>query len=169
MKTVGNWIKKIWGWIEKLTDTTSSVFLLAICLLIFTGVITRYILKFSLSWNDEVCKYLFCWMVFLGMQFGARDRKEIRIDILDTMLKGKAQIILDLVNNLLSILALAALLMSSIPLIQNGRRFTSPVLVLPMNLVYSCVFIGCVLIEIQYFIRLGKTLLKLFGRKEAES
>jgi TRAP-type C4-dicarboxylate transport system permease small subunit len=40
--------------------------MVAMCVDIFVGVYTRYVVGQAAPWYDEVARYLFIWMVFLG-------------------------------------------------------------------------------------------------------
>ena len=40
----------------------------------------RYIFNNSLSWSEELARYLFIWMVYLAIGYAAKQRKHIKID-----------------------------------------------------------------------------------------
>ena len=56
------------------------VLLCVMSLLIFVQVIMRYIFNNSLSWSEELARYLFIWMVYLAIGYAAKQRKHIKID-----------------------------------------------------------------------------------------
>lgn len=49
-------------------------------LVIFLQVIFRYFLMQSLSWSEEVARYLFVWLTFLGASVVARSRSHITVE-----------------------------------------------------------------------------------------
>lgn len=48
---------------------------------IITGlqVFSRYVLDDAISWSEEICRYMFVWMVFFGISYAIRQRRHIRI------------------------------------------------------------------------------------------
>jgi len=48
--------------------------------LIFTQVVFRYILNNSLIWTEELAKYLFVWLTFIGAASVFKDKKHIGVD-----------------------------------------------------------------------------------------
>jgi TRAP-type C4-dicarboxylate transport system permease small subunit len=48
---------------------------------IITGlqVFSRYVMNDAISWSEEVCRYMFVWMVFFGISYAIRQRRHIRI------------------------------------------------------------------------------------------
>ena len=47
-------------------DLFLGIIFCLIVLLIFTQVLFRYLLNNSLNWTEELAKYLFVWMTFIG-------------------------------------------------------------------------------------------------------
>ena len=61
--------------------------LMAICfgsmtLVIFAQVIFRYILKSPLAWSEELARYLFVWVSFIGSVVAARRNQHIGVEML---------------------------------------------------------------------------------------
>lgn len=48
--------------------------------IIFLQVIFRYFLLQSLSWSEEIARYLFIWLTFLGASVVARSRSHITVE-----------------------------------------------------------------------------------------
>ena len=51
-------------------ETVLCVLLVAIVALIFTQVVTRYLLHVSLSWSEESARYLLMWLAMLSAAYG---------------------------------------------------------------------------------------------------
>jgi TRAP-type C4-dicarboxylate transport system permease small subunit len=56
--------------------------MLALCVDIFAGVFSRYVVGQALSWYDEVARYLFIWMVFLAAAVAVRRRAHFGVNLL---------------------------------------------------------------------------------------
>jgi len=53
---------------------------------IFTNVIMRYVFNNSLSWSEELARYLFIWFSWMGVSAGLKDGAHLRVEILTTKL-----------------------------------------------------------------------------------
>ena len=49
-------------------------------LILFLQVVMRYVFKSSLSLSEELARYIFVWLVYLGISYGAKIMKHIKID-----------------------------------------------------------------------------------------
>lgn len=65
-------------------EKNACVLLLAAILIILTyQVMARYILKTTPSWSEELSRYLFIWVIFLGASYAAQAASHIRIETLN--------------------------------------------------------------------------------------
>lgn len=65
-------------------------------IIVFLNVVLRYCFHNSLHWVDELARYLFIWLIWLGADFAFHERRHLRIDMLSAALKGKPKLILEL-------------------------------------------------------------------------
>lgn len=70
--------------------------LLISTLIVFLNVVLRYCFDHSLAWVDELARYMFIWLIWLGADFALANRKHLRIDILSSRLQGAARKYLEL-------------------------------------------------------------------------
>jgi len=54
----------------------------ALCIDIFIGVYTRYVMGEAVHWYEEVARYLFIWMAFLGAAVAVRRRLHFVVHVL---------------------------------------------------------------------------------------
>ena len=52
----------------------------AIGLVLSFQVIMRYVFHSSLGWSEELARYMFVWLVFIGISYGAKVMRHIKID-----------------------------------------------------------------------------------------
>lgn len=75
-----------------------------------TEVVRRFALSYSSTWAEEIARYAFIYLVWIGVAAAVRDRGHIRIDVIMGFLgnRGKAVIYLigDFIMLFVSILAL---------------------------------------------------------------
>lgn len=82
-----------------------------IVIVMFLQVFFRYALNNSLTWNEEIVRFLFIWLVFLGTAINIRDKWNIGVDVLADLLPKsytKSTQLLDLILVLGFLLFLAA-------------------------------------------------------------
>ena len=75
-------LKKIWYHLEEFILLPILVFQVV---LIFAQVVLRYIFSSSLTWSEELARYLFVWLMWFGVSYAARNRSHLRI----TMIRDK--------------------------------------------------------------------------------
>ena len=44
-------------------------------------VVTRYVLKVALPWSEEIARYLFLWLTWVGASYATKERKHVSIDL----------------------------------------------------------------------------------------
>lgn len=54
-------------------------------------VIRRFVLSYSSIWGEEVSRYAFIYLVWIGLAMAVRDRSSIRIDVLLQFVSSKAK------------------------------------------------------------------------------
>ena len=55
---------------EHAEDVLAVILMSAATLIIVIQVIMRYLFKNSLSWSEEMARYLFVWMTFISISYG---------------------------------------------------------------------------------------------------
>ena len=56
------------------------VFFVAITILLFVQVVSRYCLGHSIAWTEELAQIMFVWMLYFGIAAAVRKRKFLRIE-----------------------------------------------------------------------------------------
>ena len=70
-------MKYVW---EHLEEFFIIPLMFAMSIIIFIQVIMRYVFQNSLTWSEELARYMFVWLVYFAVSFTARREKHIRID-----------------------------------------------------------------------------------------
>ena len=74
-------MKKAIHWLDEyLEEFLMVVFLIAMTLIMGIQVFSRYILGVSLSWSEEITRYLFIWSAFLSVSLCTKKCISIKID-----------------------------------------------------------------------------------------
>ncbi len=108
----------------------------ATILIVAAQVVFRYVLNSSLTWSEELSRYLFVWITFLGAALAVRDGIHIRIDMLVTRLPERVAKVLAALVGLLVFGFLLAMIVWGFQLVRQTSGTPSPALRLPENYVY---------------------------------
>lgn len=135
-------IKKIWDHLEEYILVSSLMFNV---ILIFIQIIMRYIFQNSLSWSEELARYIFLWQIWLGASFAVKEHKHLRIEAFLNLLPKKINKYVELLSLLIWFCFSAFLAYKGselvIILIEHGQL--SPAMRMPMFYAYSSVPVGC--------------------------
>lgn len=132
----GAFMKKIVTYYNKIEAHLLVASLLFTVVLIFGQVVLRYVFQTSLSWSEELARYIFIWQIWLGTSVAQKDRVHVRIQIFQGTKKQRYFTIAADVIWLLFCLFLVVYGFNLVWSIKS-RRFLSAALRLPMYLVYA--------------------------------
>lgn len=135
------------------------VMLAAIAAVMGFSVVMRYGLNDSLSWAEEICKYLFVWSTFLSASLCLKRRSSIKIDMLLLALPANMQRFLLIIGDIV-MLAFFLYMLKAAWTVTSGlyvSQQTSPALELKMYWIYLSTVVGfalCVfrLLQRMYFL-----------------
>ena len=82
----------------------STAFVMTV--MIFLQVVYRYVLGESLSFSEELARYIFIWVAFLGWVIASHNKSHIRISLVTDRSGPKLKLVLGLFSNL-SVMAFA--------------------------------------------------------------
>lgn len=157
-------MKKIY---DQLEENLLFIALVFSVFLIFVQVVMRYVFGRSLSWSEELARYLFIWYTWIGTSLAVRKRRHIRIEILTDFLKEKAKLRLELFVLLVwagfsAFLAFKGFQVGKFLYTSNQ---TSPALEIPMFFAYAAVPAGCALMCMRLLEEMKAVFLRLSGRE----
>lgn len=125
-------------WLDKYFENTVACILLAtMTAAIFLQVVTRT-LDFSVSWTEELARYCFIWLVYIGISFAVAKKSHIKIEAINMLLDEKEKKYLSLFSDMVFFLFSSVILFKSTQMVINLYLLgqTSPALGLPMWMVY---------------------------------
>ena len=93
-------IRLIWDDLEKYL---MMLFLVVLFLNVFVQICMRVFFNSPLTFTEEVSRYAFCWMVFLGLSYSTKHGKHIRLDLIPSRLPDWLQLVLTVFIHLLTI------------------------------------------------------------------
>ncbi len=135
-------------WIDEYFEEIILVLLLAAMTLIMgVQVVARYVFSNSLSWSEELVRFMFVWSGFLGIPYCIKHQSSIAVELIKMKLPEGVQTILDYV--IFAIETAVAALMLGYGYQVVAATFTSgqisPALGVPMYIVQASVMISAFL------------------------
>ena len=139
---------KILRWIDDYLEEYISLILLAIisCVMMIQ-IIMRYVFNSSLTWAEELCRYSFIWIAFLGIGYSIKKGTMLRIDIVMQYFPNKIKKIIDLIIQLITLVFFTYMFNNSIGVVK-GIYYSgqiSPANGIPMFIIYGSTSVGFLL------------------------
>jgi len=125
-------------WFENNLEYVLVVTLLAVMTTaVFLQVVTRTF-SYSLSWTEELARYSFIWLVYIGISFAVKEKKHIKIEALEMAVDDNGKKILGLISHTIFLLFAIFVIIYGSKMVINLYSLgqTSPALGLPMWIVY---------------------------------
>ena len=87
------------------------VFLMVVeVVVVFAQVVTRYVFHSPLAWSEELARYMFIWLVWIGAAYATKMRKNIIIDVVCSKFKENVKLISEIINFVLSVVLMLFML-----------------------------------------------------------
>ena len=121
-------------------------------IVLFMQVFARYVFNMPLTWSEELARYIFVWIAFIGAGYGVKNHLHIEMEALFNKFPKKVQLVLQVVLNLMSIGFFAYLIPGGIQYTTQQAGLEAIALKIPMSVDVISVPIGCVLVIIRLII-----------------
>lgn len=102
-----------------------SIFLSITTVLVIMNVYTRYFLKFTYHWVDEIAVGAFVWVIFLGFANAYRSNDLIGVEVLMKLLPKKGRVVVDFITNIIVSILSATMLFFSYKYVISSTKITA--------------------------------------------
>lgn len=148
--------------IKKILDNFEEYFCVCaiaiMTVLVFIQVVIRYVFSNSLSWSEEMARYIFLWLSWIGASYAVKQRGHFRVEMLANMIKGHARVRFEYVILIIWFLSSFALAWCGIQMLlflyESGQ--VSAAMEIPMTWAYASVPAGCALMCVRLAIEICK-------------
>lgn len=127
-------------------------------------VIFRYVIAEPLPWSEELARYCFVWIVFLGGAVGLSRGIHLGVDLFVNMLPAGMQRGLDALTSALIAAFAATVIYASWPVLNINMFQNSPALGVQMTWIYiaipismAMIFLICAERVLRYLLNRGRT------------
>jgi len=129
--------------INRVTEYTIAVMMAIMTIIIALQVFTRYVLHDSLTWTEEIGRYLMIWICFLGSAMALKYGEHISVTFIEERFPPRIRqgVRLAVALTVLTFFALATWEGVLMTLQVSGQQ--APVTWISMAWAYSCIPVGC--------------------------
>ena len=114
-------MKKILKFLNDYLEETICIILMSVMtIIIFIQVIMRYVMHNSLSWSEELARYCFIWLIYIGVAYGCKLMKHIKIDAALKLFPEKVRPYITIVGELLVLAFAAYIVVTGVELTYNN-------------------------------------------------
>jgi TRAP-type C4-dicarboxylate transport system permease small subunit len=132
--------------LDAAVEAASALFMGALSILVFIGVVYRYVLVAPIAWIEEVVRLCLVWVTFLGAFLAMRRGRHIAMDVVYERLGPGGRRAADAVGNTLLAVFLLVLAWHGTRYAQAFMGARSPYLGFPQGVTYFALPAGAVLL-----------------------
>ena len=123
--------------------------------LVFGNVVARYAFNSAITWAEEVARFLFVWLTFVGASFGLMKGLHLGMDMVVARLKPRTRSLIEVVNGFIILAFLGVWVVGGVHLIQSNLDYMSPATGFSMGLVYMIGPFAAALMSVETVSRLA--------------
>jgi len=120
-------------WVRAFIVLTYSYF----CLIILIEVIRRYAFGDSSAWGEMTARYAFVYMTYAAAAEGIRQKKHIRVDLIDKIMKPKSLTLLNIYYDILVTIVAILVIYYSLKLINVQLTFGIVMTAADINMAFA--------------------------------
>jgi TRAP-type transport system small permease protein len=135
---------------------------------VFSNVLCRYILDFSLAWAEETARFLFIWLSFLGAVLANANSEHMNFDLLIKKMPRRIGEIFSIIAYAFILFILFLIIKGGITIVKGNLEWLSSALEISYGLVYSIVPVCSVILALQFLARMFKTIKSLLGISQVD-
>jgi len=122
--------------IDRLNEAAAIFMLVTTIVVIFLAILSRYVFRNPIPWTEEVGRFAFIWLVFLGISIAERKQSHFKITFFILKAPKHIQKRVWIFSEIIIFLALLLLLKEGIQFSRMGSRAISAVMELRLNYIY---------------------------------
>lgn len=143
---------KIVDFLDRLEEIVLVIMFALMVLVIFGQVIMRYVFNNSLSWSEELGKFLFVWISWIGISIGAKRKEHIKITMFVDKCSPKNALICEILSEIIVFGICAVTAYYGIELVISQTHINFAGIKISMSWGYLAVVIGCAVMMLRNLI-----------------
>lgn len=123
--------------LTKVTNVLMAVCLSGMAILVFLNVVLRYAFDSGITWSEEMSRFLFVWLTFLGAIGALKDNSHLGVDMFVKKLPLVGKKVAFVLSNLIVLYVLWLVLDGSWKSTMISTKALSPAVGLPLSYIYG--------------------------------
>lgn len=142
-----------------------SLFLSATTVIVIMNVFTRYFLKFTFHWSEEVAVSAFVWTIFLGFASAYKSNSLIGVEVLTKLLPQKGKNIVEFFTSIITTILSGLMFYFSYKYVAGSTKITAA-LEVSYKYIYTSIVISFALITLYSIYYSVKSFKKIFSNDD---
>ncbi len=145
-------MKKFLDFLDNRLEISICIVLMCVLsVLLFIQVFFRYVMQDSLSWSEELARYCFVWLVYMGIPYGCKIMRHIKIDAGLYLFPKKMRKFVVIFGDIIFFAFALVIVYFAWGLEQKQIMFgqLSPAMQIPMWIPYGAPFVGFMLTAVR--------------------
>ena len=143
---------------DKFEEIIGITLLAVVVTVVFMGVVLRLVFHSGLTWGEEVARYGFLWVCYLGASYGVKSNDHIRINFMVNVFPKGARKVLRVITDIIWLGFNIAIVIFSMDYYLRQKNFLglTGTLYIPLHYVFLVIPVGFALLAlrlVQQFIR----------------
>jgi TRAP-type transport system small permease protein len=159
-----NAFRRIERLVVRLTEVVLVLLLAGMVVMVFANVVLRYGFNSGLNISEEMSRYFFVWLTFIGAILAFRDHAHVGVETFVRLLGPRGRIVCVALSNLIIVICCVVLVWGTWKQHAINASMTAPVVGLSMIWVFGVTYLTGILIGLIAFWRMA---LALMGRVSA--
>ncbi len=140
---------------QKGAEYFAGLILMVMVAVVFANVICRFVLNASLAWSEEIARFLFIWIVFIGSFFAYLTNDHLGLDLVVKAAPPKVAAWINVVADLLVVTSLVIVTWGGYSITVDNWTWLSPATSIPYGYVN-------IIVPLTFFPMLVLAVLRLF-------
>lgn len=149
--------------INRLVELVVIVQFAVLVIVVTAAVFARYVLNDSIVWAEELARYLFVWVSFLGGGLGVGTNIHVGVDSLVELMPRRTKLAVQILMELMIVGFTAVLIWVGAQFAAFGMRTEAMLLPIPMGYVYLAVPVGGFVMLMNVLVHLHRHVRQLAG------
>jgi TRAP-type C4-dicarboxylate transport system permease small subunit len=142
----------------RLVEVALVLLLAGMVVMVFANVVLRYGFNSGINVSEEMARYFFVWLTFIGAVLAFRDHAHVGVETVVRMLGPRGRILCVILSNLIILVCMAVLVWGTWKQHAINASMTAPVVGLSMIWVYGVTYLTGAAIGLMALIRLAGAL-----------
>jgi TRAP-type C4-dicarboxylate transport system permease small subunit len=116
--------------------------------IVFAQIFFRYMFNVPLGWSEELARFAFVWVSFMGASALMRAKEHINVTVFLDVMPARMKAMCVLLANLCALICVYFFLVGGVELTRNEWRQLAPALEIPMGWVYLAIPVAATLMGV---------------------